>query len=62
MAVTEVKMEPIEDEEATQYEETILNKISIPQVNKVNAFLCTKIIAQLLCFVTAIYVVQSTFS
>lgn len=62
MAVTEVKKEPIDHKDTTEYEETVLDKIIKPPVNKVNVFLCTKFIAQLLCFVKWIYVVHGTSS
>lgn len=51
MAVTEVKKEPIDHKDTTEYEETVLDKIIKPPVNKVNVSLCTKFIGQLL-FVT----------
>lgn len=48
MAVTEVKKEPIDHKDTTEYEETVLDKIIKPPVNKVNVSLCTKFIGQLL--------------
>ncbi|XP_061583454.1 lysine (K)-specific demethylase 5Ba [Cololabis saira] len=40
MAVTEVKKEPIEHEDPKEYEETDLNKINKPTVNKVDHYMC----------------------
>ncbi|XP_017271262.1 lysine (K)-specific demethylase 5Ba [Kryptolebias marmoratus] len=39
-AVTEVKKEPIEHMDPTEYEENVLNKIERPAVNKVDTYMC----------------------
>ncbi|XP_005739565.1 lysine (K)-specific demethylase 5Ba [Pundamilia nyererei] len=40
MAVTEVKKEPIDHKDTTEYEETVLDKIIKPPVNKVDHYMC----------------------
>lgn len=44
MEVTEVKQEPIEHMDPTEYEENVLNKIEKPAVNKVNGLCCLELI------------------
>lgn len=45
MAITEIKKEPIEHENSVKYEETVLNGINNPPVNKVGLFVCVEIMA-----------------
>ncbi|XP_038552220.1 lysine (K)-specific demethylase 5Ba isoform X1 [Micropterus salmoides] len=40
MAVTEVKREPIKQEDPTNYEETVLNMLNKPLVSKVDQYMC----------------------
>lgn len=43
MAVTEVKKEPIEYEDPTEFEETVLKKIIKPPQNKVSLLYCIEL-------------------